>query len=413
MQIHYGGTDVIVDSDIKRELLADVLQERYKDCSSILVVPPDITRLHSGAGELTNILYEMVEREKKFHIMPGTGTHEPMNERQIKMMYGDIPLDLFKTHDWRNDVIELGVVPSDFIRRVSEGRLSYEIPIQVNRALIEGRYDLIISIGQVVPHENTGMSNHNKNILVGVGGHDTINKSHFLGAVYGMERIMGQIRTPVREVFNYAEDAYLDGLDIVYVMTVMGSEGGELVTRGLYVGDDRETFERAAKLSQKVNLNKLEKPLERVVVYLDPREYQSLWLGNKSIYRTRMAIADGGELIVIAPGLKEFGEDPEVDRLIRKYGYHGTGEVLREVEENEDLRNNLVAAAHLIHGSSGGRFKITYAPGHLTEREIVNAGYQWADINSLLEEYDPAKLKDGYNDGFYFISNPALGLWTI
>ena len=188
---------------------------------------------------------------------------------------------------------------------------------------------------------------------------------------------------------------------------------GELVTRGLYIGNDRETFEHAARLSQKVNLDRLSEPLEKVVVYLDPKEYQSHWLGNKSIYRTRMAIADGGELIVIAPGLHEFGEDPEIDRLIRKYGYHGTEAVLRETSANEDLRSNLAAAAHLIHGSSEGRFRITYAPGHLTPEETSSAGYQWADVNSLLKEYDPAKLKDGYNDGFYFISNPALGLWTL
>jgi hypothetical protein len=126
-----------------------------------------------------------------------------------------------------------------------------------------------------------------------------------------------------------------------------------------------------------------------------------------------MAIADGGELVVIAPGLRQFGEDLEMDRLIRKYGYHGTPEVLREVSENQDLRNNLAAAAHLIHGSSEGRFTVTYAPGHLTEEETKRAGYQWADIDLLLEEYDPTNLKDGYNDGFYFISNPALGLWMV
>ena len=414
MWINQGGTDITINSDTKRELLAEALRKRGGSYSKILLIPPDITRLHSGAGELTQILYGMLGRDKVFHIMPAIGTHEPLSEDQRELMYGGIPPELFKVHDWRNDIVELGVVPSDFIRRVSEGKLDFEMPVQINKILIEGGYDLIISVGQVVPHENTGMANHNKNILVGVGGQETINKSHFLAAVYGMERIMGRINTPMREVLDYAEDNYLSDLDIVYVMTVMGSdESGELVTRGLYIGDDRETFEHAARLSQKVNLTKLDEPLEKVVVYLDPKEYHSHWLGNKSIYRTRMAIADDGELIVIAPGLREFGEDPEMDRLIRKYGYHGTEEVLREVRENEDLRKNLAAAAHLIHGSSEGRFRITYAPGHLTEEETRSVGYQWADIKSLLKKYDPAKLKDGYNDDFYFISNPALGLWTL
>jgi nickel-dependent lactate racemase len=412
MWVSQGGIDISIDSDTKRELLAEALRKRGGSCSKILVLPPDVTRLHSGAGELTQILYEMLGKDSVFHIMPAIGTHEPLTEQQMELMYAGIPKELFKVHDWRNDIVELGIVPSEFISRVSEGKIDFEMPMQVNRILIEGGYDLIISIGQVVPHENTGMANYTKNVLVGIGGQETINKSHFLAGVYGMERIMGRIDTPMREVLDYAQKAYLRHIEIVYVLTVMGKdETGELVTRGLYIGDDRETFEHAARLSQKVNLTRLDRRLEKVVVYLDPREYQSHWLGNKSIYRTRMAIADDGELIVIAPGLHEYGEDPEMDRLIRKYGYHGTEEVLREVRENEDLRSNLAAAAHLIHGSSEGRFRITYAPGHLTAEETRSVGYEWADVNSLLKKYDPSKLKDGYNHDFYFISNPALGLW--
>jgi nickel-dependent lactate racemase len=414
MWIGQGGTNTVIDSNTKKEILHAGLDKILKDCSKILILPPDVTRLHSGAGELTQYLYQMMGDEKELDIMPAIGTHEPLTDAQRELMYSGIPPELFRIHDWRNDITELGIVPSDFISRISEGKLDFDIPIQINKALIDDRYDLIISVGQIVPHENTGMANHNKNIFVGVGGQETINKSHFLAAVYGMERIMGRIKSPVREVLNDAEDKYLGDLNIFYVMTVMGRDAsGELVTRGLYVGDDREAFEHAARLSQNVNLTMLNEPLEKVVVYLDPKEYQSHWLGNKSIYRTRMAIADDGNLIVIAPGLREYGEDPEIDRLLRKYGYHGTENVLREVKENEDLRNNLAAAAHLIHGSSEDRFKITYAPGHLTKEETESVGYQWADVNELLEKYDPENLKEGYNDGFYFVGNPALGLWTL
>jgi nickel-dependent lactate racemase len=410
MQINYGGTDTIVDSNKKKALLAEALQ-KIKSYSKVLVLPPDITRLHSGAGELTKMIYDVLGKDK-MRIMLAIGTHEALTEEHIRIMYPGIPRELFMVHDWRNDVVQLGVVPSDFIKEVSEGKLDYEIPIQVNKILLEGGYDLVISVGQVVPHENTGFSNHTKNIFIGIGGEQTINKSHFLAGVYGMERIMGRIDTPARKVLDYAEK-FVKDIPIIYIMTVMGREDNKLVTRGLFIGDNRETFEEAAKLSQKVNLTKLKEPLKKVVVYLDPVEYQSHWLGNKSIYRTRMAIADGGELTVIAPGLRMYGEDPEIDRLVRKYGYHGTEEVLREVKENQELRNNLVSAAHLIHGSSEGRFKIIYAPGHLTKEETEKAGYEWADVNSLLKQYDPSKLRDGYNEGFYYVSNPALGLWTI
>jgi len=413
MQTIYGGENIVIGSDKRKELIIQALQDIIKAHPKILILPPDITRFHSGAGEITKIIYDNISKDKKISIMPAIGTHEPLTNEQINMMYLNLPRDLFLVHDWRNDIIELGVVPSEFIKSVSEGKLDYEIPIQTNKILTQGGYDLIISVGQVVPHENTGFANYNKNIFVGIGGEETINKSHFLAGVYGMERIMGRIDTPVRKVFDYANERFLKGINIVYIMTVMGrDESGKLVMRGLFIGDDRETFQRSAELSQKINLTKLEKPLTKAVVYLDPIEYQSHWLGNKSIYRTRMAMADEGELIIIAPGLRMYGEDPEIDRLIRKYGYHGTEEILQEVKDNDELRQNLVASAHLIHGSSEGRFKITYAPGHLSKTETESVGYQWADVNSLLERYNPSELKDGYNDDFYYISNPALGLWT-
>ena len=215
--------------------------------------------------------------------------------------------------------MSLGEVPSEYVKWISEGRADFSWPAQVNKLIIEGGFDLILSIGQVVPHEVVGMANYNKNILVGTGGSEGINKSHYLGAVYGMERMMGRSDTPVRRVFNYATEKYLAELPIVYVLTVVGvnSKGVEQ-TFGLFIGDDTEVFDRAAKLSLEVNFVMVDKPLNKVVVWLDPEEFKSTWLGNKSIYRTRMAIADGGELIVIAPGLKEFGEDREIDRLIRK-----------------------------------------------------------------------------------------------
>jgi len=160
----------------------------------------------------------------------------------------------------------------------------------------------------------------------------------------------------------------------------------------------------------------LDKPLKKVVVYLDPSEFKSTWLGNKSVYRTRMAIDDGGELIVLAPGLHEFGEDKQIDTLIRKYGYVNTPKILELTAKNEELRNNLSATAHLIHGSSEGRFKITYCPGHLTEQEIRSVNFNYAPLDAMQKKYNPEKLKDGFNmvDGeeIFYISNPALGLWA-
>ncbi len=399
-----------------REAL-DKLGERRK----VLAIPPDYTRLPSRAGELTEMAWEYYG-DHLTDVLPALGTHTPMTGEQISHMFGRLPASLIREHDWRNDVLTLGEVPASYVREVTDGDVDFPWPAQVNRLLVEGGFDLILSIGQVVPHEVVGMANYNKNILVGTGGSEGINKSHYIGAVYGMERMMGRSDTPVRRVFNYATEKFLHELPILYILTVVGvNEEGAQQTYGLFVGDDLEVFERAAKLSLEVNFVMVERPLKKTLVWLDPTEFKSTWLGNKSIYRTRMAIADGGELIVLAPALKEFGEDKEIDHLIRKYGYHGTPATLKAVAENQDLRENLSAAAHLIHGSSEGRFTVTYCPGkgseNLTREEIESVGFQWGDYDEVVSRYDLSKLKEGFNklpDGeeIYYISSPALGLWA-
>jgi nickel-dependent lactate racemase len=408
-------SDVLYEEDLKKGLTEAFLKLGVK--KKVLAIPPDFTRFHSHAGILTRLTWEYY-KEKLTDILPALGTHTAMTEQEIKTMFGNTPLNLFRVHDWRKDVVTLGEVPPEFIYQQSEGKLDYPWKAQVNRLLVEGKYDLILSLGQVVPHEVIGMANYNKNVLVGTGGPEGINKSHFLGAVYGMERIMGRADNPVRRVYNYASDHFAMHLPIIYVQTVI-SQGadGQLKVRGFYIGDDMECFNLASALSLKVNFQMVEEPLKKVVVYLDPLEFKSTWLGNKSIYRSRMAIADGGELIVLAPALKEFGEDKQIDALIRKYGYVGTQKVLELVKKSDDLKNNLGAAAHLIHGSSEGRFSITYCPGYLTKQEIEGVNFKYAELNEMTRKYDPEKLKDGFNtmpDGekIFYISNPALGLWA-
>jgi nickel-dependent lactate racemase len=350
-------------------------------------------------------------------VLPALGTHTPMTACEIGNMFGDMPQSLFRVHDWRHGLVTLGEVPASYVCEQSKGKLNYSWPAQVDRLLVDGGFDLILSIGQVVPHEVIGMANYNKNVFVGTGGSEGINKSHFLGAVYGMERIMGRADTPVRRVLNYASDHFAKHLPIVYVQTVVSkNEQGRLVIRGLYIGDDVECFERAAELSLKVNFVMLEREITKCVVFLDPGEFKTTWLGNKAVYRTRMALADDADLIILAPGVKEFGEDPSIDKLIRKYGYIGTPATLEAVERNEDMAASLSAAAHLIHGSSEGRFRITYCPGFLKRGEVEGVNFRYADLGETIAKYDPSKLVDGYNDvdgeEVFYISNPALGLWA-
>ena len=388
------------------------------EAKKILVIPPDFTRMYSGAGIITAAIFDLLGDRCEIDVMPALGTHAPMSREECETFFlGRVKYENLIVHRWRDDVVKLGEVPADFVKEVSEGLVDQAIDAEVNHRLVDGGYDLILSVGQVVPHEVVGMANYSKNIFVGCGGSSMINSSHMLGAFYGLERIMGRDFSPVRRVFDYAEEHFLRDLPILYILTTTTNTGDKTNIHGLYIGRSRENFEAAVADSQNRNLITVDEPFKKVVVYLDPREFHSTWLGNKAVYRTRMAIADGGELIVLATGVEKFGEDHENDRLIRKYGYVGRERVLELVKEHPDLSENLSVAAHLIHGSSDGRFSVTYCtdPALLTEDEVRGVSFGWMPYADAAAKYDPAVLKDGWNtvDGerIFYVSNPALGLW--
>ena len=263
------------------------------------------------------------------------------------------------------------------------------------------------------------MANYTKNIVVGCGGNEIINKSHFLGALAGMEKIMGKDHSPVRKLYDYCQQEFLDDLPLVYIMSVNSSlsdkKSGLTKIKGIFTGDTRETFEKAVALSQNENIIRVEKPLKKVVVYLKEDKFKSTWIGGKAIYRTRMAIADGGELIIIAPGIYKFGEDEEIDRLIRKYGYRGTEKTLKSLHNNRELEENISAAAHLIHGSSEGRFKISLASPQLSLKEVEGINFNYLDYQKTIDKYNIEELENGFNnvnqEEIFYINNPATGLW--
>jgi nickel-dependent lactate racemase len=411
-----GSLDTKFDVDQVRDAVFSSL-ERLGEKKRVLAVPPDITRFHSQSGLLTEMVWQYYG-DRLTDVLPATGTHVHMTPEEKEKMFGAVPPDRFRTHDWKRGTITLGEVPADLVREISGGVVDFSVPVELDRLLVEGGHDLILSIGQVVPHEVIGMAGYTKNLFVGTGGSEAINRSHFLGAVYGMERMMGRMDTPVRRIMNYGLEEFAGHLPIVYILTVVGNDDDQSpAIRGLFIGDDPECFRQAAALAQQVNFKMLDAPLRKCVVYLDPSEFRSTWLGNKSIYRTRMALADGAELIVLAPGLQRFGEDDAIDRLIRRYGYAGTPAVLEASRSRADLGASLTTAAHLIHGSTEGRFKVTYCPGKLTREEIESVHFGYADLDAMMRRYPPDSLSDGFNtlpDGeeIFYISNPALGLWA-
>ena len=411
-----GSPDADLTADDLGQALVDAF-DKLGPRKRVLALPPDFTRVNSMAGPLTCMAVEHFG-PNLVDVMPALGTHRPMPAWQLDRMFPGLPKSLVREHKWRSDVVTIGEVPADFVAEATEGIYRKPWPAQLNRLIWQGGHDLILSIGQVVPHEVVGMANYNKNLFVGTGGSAGINESHFIGAAYGMERMMGRADTPLRRILNFAQDRFCKHLPLLFVLTVIGPrEDGSLAVRGLFVGDDVECFQQAAALSVQVNFTVLDEAPQKMVVWLDPEEFHSTWLGNKAIYRTRMAIADRGELVVLAPAVGAFGEDPEIDRLIRKYGYRTTPEIMRFVQSAGDLSQNLSAAAHLIHGSSEGRFRIAYCPGKLTREEIEGVGYEYGDLGTMRARYNPEELHEGWNrtsDGerVYFIRNPALGLWA-
>jgi nickel-dependent lactate racemase len=383
----------------------------------VLLLPPDITRAHSGAGWITEELYKIFSKHADVHLIPTLGQHQPHTPEQNRRMFGSVPEQKIHAHDWRGGSKVIGEIPADFVKKVSEGKADWAIPVSLNKLLLEGEWDLIINVGHIVPHDVLGFANHNKNYFIGLGGKEMICASHMMGACYGIENNLGRLISPLRHCFNKAEADYLGNLPDMYIEVVMAyDEDDRLVYKGYYVGDDFDTYLIAAQTSRKLNVT-IVKPLKKVVALMQGDEFYSTWVANKAIHRTRMAMADGGELLVIAPGLRRFGEQPEVDALIRKYGYTGTERIMKLWKTEPDLQDLTHGTAHLIHGSSEGRFKITYAPGFVSEAEIRGVNFEYADLDEALARYNPQMLKNGFNimpDGeeIYYISNPTVGLWT-
>ncbi|HAP43491.1 MAG: hypothetical protein A2087_10145 [Spirochaetes bacterium GWD1_61_31] len=432
-----GSPDTSLDeSDLNSQLVAYL--ERLGPRQRVLVVPPDGSRAHARAGILLKAAYDFYGPALKA-VLPALGTHRPMDAVELERHFPGIPQHLFREHRWKEDLVTLGRVPSAYVREISGGHCDFEWPVQVNRLLTEGDFDLILSLGQVVPHEVVGMANYSKNIFVGTGGRDSIALSHWLGAAWGIERTLGRLDTPVRALLDYAQNHFAGGLPLVYALTVVGPvnpvdspdntvSGGVAgagaghdarhgdVVRGLFIGSGRTVFEQAAALSAAVNISHTGRPVQTMVVWLDAAEFRSTWLGNKAIYRSRLAMADGGRLIILAPGVDCFGEDAGIDRIIRQYGYCGSAKVLSLVAGG-DLSRHLAAAAHLMHGSSEGRFDICLAAGGLDRAAVEAAGFQWAEWQTLAAHYQIEGCSAGWNkrqgEEFFFIKNPALGLWMV
>lgn len=421
----------LAGSEVDR-LVEGVVRSELLDAGArrVLVVPPDATRSQSGAGHMTGaVCSQLVAAGCRVTVLPATGTHSPMDPAVATRLFeGRVPVASLRAHHWRRGLTSVGEIAAAEVEAVSAGRMAGPVPVMLDDALFDG-WDAVVSVGQVVPHEVVGMANFTKNLVIGLGGAATIDATHWLGAVCGIEEVMGRTRTPVRDVVDAAFDRLVASrLPVLWLLTVVAGAAGGAVQQGLFAGrggsgqSGGAAFRAAAALSSAVNVVQVPHPLRRVSCWLAPDEFRSTWLGNKAVYRTRMALADDGELVVLAPGVTRFGEDRDVDMLIRRHGYRGTAAVHRAVEADRDLAGNLGAAAHLVHGSAEGRFRVVYctdpASGGLRPEEVEGVGYEWRPLGPELERLgvDGATATGPHTDAggrpFHHVAQPALGLWT-
>ena len=237
----------------------------------VLLVPPDHTRLHSRSGEIAGCLYETLTAAGcDVGVLPALGTHAAMSEAEVQLLFGDrIPFERILVHRWRDGVVQLGELAGAEIEALSRGRYSDPIPVEVDEQLLDG-WDLVVSIGQVVPHEVVGTAGFTKNVVIGLGGAATIHRSHFLGAVCGMETLMGRAQTPVRDAIDSAFDRHLAGsVDVLWILTVTEDTPGGVVQRGLFTGrggsgdSGGAAYRAAAELAAGCNIVTVPEPLER------------------------------------------------------------------------------------------------------------------------------------------------------
>ena len=427
-----GGPEVSISDGELRSFVERLAETAVigSGARRVLLVPPDITRRQSRAGEVTGLLYErLASRGCEVGVLPALGTHGAVTPAQAALLFGDgVPFESILEHRWRVSPTCLGEVPGAEVSALSAGRMADPVSVEVGEELLRG-WDLVVSVGQVVPHEVTGMANFTKNLVVGVGGAATINGTHLLSALCGIEHIMGRVHTPVRDVVDAAFDRFLaPQVPVLWILTVVEATSTGVVLRGLFAGTGTSgesggaAYAAAASLSARCNIEIVPEPLERLSCWMDSAEFRTTWLANKAVYRTRMALADDAELIVLAPGVGRFGEDPVVDSLIRRHGYRGTAATLDAIDHDPELAANRGAAAHLVHGSSEGRFRIVYctdpASGGLSQGEVEAVGYQW---RSLPEELARSQVSADTGDGayrdrngrpFHHLARPALGLWS-
>ena len=398
------GLDVSTLSEIVHTAL-DVVQPGER----VLAIIPDKTR-DDNTHVLFPIATEFLTQRgvASFDALVAQGTHPPMSETQklSKIGAGSFGGQLFD-HRWNepDELITLGELSAETVRQLTNGLIETAVPVSLNKLLATGIYDTILVFGATVPHEVAGFAGGAKYFFPGVAGPELTHTTHWLGALAGIENIIGRVDTPTRRLIEAATD--LIAARIISLNTVISrTSDDELVTYALFTGDIREAFRRAAEVSRKVHIRYTGRKYKKVVALLDPH-YDELWVGGKASYKLGAIIEEGGELIIYAPHLTKLSETH--GELIEKYGYAPLESVRDMLGVSQELRENLCIAAHLAHVAYAGRvdergnvvprYSITMATG-LDEETCrrVNLGYLDHRTFEMAANEDTLIVKDAGRD---------------
>jgi lactate racemase len=382
-----GSASSVLNAQDFRDIAEQALETVSAD-AKVLAVIPDTSR-----DDSTHVLFPIIDeilRSKgvqRFDALVAQGTHPPISESEKLEKIG---LESFAgrifDHEWDNpdQLTQIGRLDADVAAKASGGAFAQSIDLTINKLILD--YDLILILGATVPHEVAGFSGGAKYFFPGISGAELTNATHWIGALAGIEKIIGRIETPTRHLIEQAAD-HITAEIINFSSSVSRNPDDQLVTHALFAGDLRLSFRRAAKISREINVKFIDRKYKRVIAVLD-KHYTDLWTGGKASYKLGGVIEDGGELVIYAPHLTKISETHGA--AIEKFGYAPIEQVKEWADGSHELQKNLCVAAHLAHVSYSGsgadpkkpKYKITMASG-LNESLCKKIGLGFADYRTF------------------------------
>jgi len=319
----------------------------------VLVIVPDPTRTAPLPLLLDGVRSRLSKVARSLDVLIALGTHPPLDDAQIGRLLGiDVSREARSSgmrvfnHEWNRDqaLCQLGVLSAAETREISGGLLSLDVPVRINARIRD--YDLLLVLGPVFPHEVVGFSGGNKYFFPGISGPELLNFFHWLGALITNEKIIGVANTPVRRIVDRA--ATMIPVERRCVAFVVAPDAR---LHGLFYGSPETAWSQAAELSSRVHIKRVPRPF-RQVLSCAPAMYDELWVAGKCMYKLEPVVADGGELIIYAPHLKEISATH--GPLIEQVGYHVRDYFTRQWDRFKEVPWGVLA--HSTHVRGTGTF---------------------------------------------------------